>query len=574
MERMGIAPGTEIGGYRVVEPLGHGGMGAVSRAVDGDGSPVALKLLPPHLGADPDARERLRREVSHLQKVRHPGVARVLDAEIESAEAFVVTELVDGQDLSARVKSRGPLSAVELADLAERLHDALVVVHQAGVLHRDLTPGNVLVTDRGPVLIDFGIAQAADDARVTSTGLVVGTPGYLSPELLEGAEPSTAGDWWGWSAVLAFAATGRPPFGVRPLAAVLARARTGDADLDGLAGRTTAVLRSALQVDPWRRATPEEVVAQLRAAANGDTEPDGGQTALLTGAPTAATALLASDGRTRALPVDVPGPSPVTGPSAGPDGGHPEDDQDAEADDGWDDDGYGDGYDGSADPDDPDRDDGEQPTLGPAPAEPGRRVGTVLAAGALLAALGTTRPGVSLVAAAVLAVLLRTVGVAALAVRSRRSRRGPGGADVARALAASPWYLARAFVGVLPAVLVGASVVVIVGSVTWWLVASGRWVVAAPPAGQPAGELYGNATWVVPVLVGAVALVGLLMIWFGPMSRTTRLGGRWVARALAPGWAGATTAVVLLLGAAALVLVLLHGEPTVWWPLPGAPDLH
>ncbi|HEY3438502.1 MAG TPA: serine/threonine-protein kinase, partial [Actinotalea sp.] len=256
MERIGIAPGTEIGGYRVVEPLGHGGMGAVYRAVDGNGTSVALKLLHPHLGADPDARERLRREVSHLQRIRHPGVARVLDAEIESAEAFVVTELVDGQDLTARVQSDGPLAPGELADLAGQLHAAITVVHQAGVLHRDLTPGNVLVTDHGPVLIDFGIAQAADDARVTSTGLVVGTPGYLSPELLEGGEPSIAGDWWGWAAVLAFAATGRPPFGARPLASVLARARSGAADLDGLDARTTAVLRSALQVDPWRRATP------------------------------------------------------------------------------------------------------------------------------------------------------------------------------------------------------------------------------------------------------------------------------------------------------------------------------
>ncbi|MBX9244470.1 serine/threonine protein kinase, partial [Actinotalea ferrariae] len=234
MERIGVAPGTEIGGYRVLGPLGHGGMGAVYRAVDGDGTTVALKLLHPHLGADPDARERLRREVSNLQRVRHPGVARVLDAEIEADEAFVVTELVEGDDLAARVRSRGPLTPVELADLAERLRGAVAVVHEAGVLHRDLTPGNVMVTDRGPVLIDFGIAQAVDDLRVTSTGLVMGTPGYLAPELLEGAAPSEDGDWWSWAALLALAATGRPPFGGPPLQAVLARARAGEPDLDGL----------------------------------------------------------------------------------------------------------------------------------------------------------------------------------------------------------------------------------------------------------------------------------------------------------------------------------------------------
>ncbi|NTW41667.1 MAG: serine/threonine protein kinase, partial [Cellulomonadaceae bacterium] len=220
MERIGVAPGTEIGGYRVLAPLGQGGMGAVYRAVDGDGTVVALKLLHPHLGADPDARERLRREVANLQRVRHRGVARVLDAEIDSSDAFIVTELVDGPDLATLVRTDGPLAGQRLTDLADQLRDALEAVHAAGVLHRDLTPGNVLVTDDGPVLIDFGIAQAAEDARVTSTGLVAGTPGYLSPQMLEGAEPTEATDWWGWAALLAFAATGRPPFGVRPLAAV------------------------------------------------------------------------------------------------------------------------------------------------------------------------------------------------------------------------------------------------------------------------------------------------------------------------------------------------------------------
>ncbi|HEY3437346.1 MAG TPA: serine/threonine protein kinase, partial [Actinotalea sp.] len=390
-----------------------------------------------------------------------------------------------------------------------------------------------------------------------------------------------------------------PPFGARPLASVLARARSGAADLDGLDARTTAVLRSALQVDPWRRATPEEVVAELRRAADGDTEPDEGETVLLTGA---ATAFLATDGRTRSLPVDASGThafgtdavgtdavgtqafsGAAFGGDALADGDQGEDDQDDDLDgDGYDAAYDADGYD--EDGDDPDEDDdadrygtdadgADEAELSALP-EPRRRVGTVLAAGILLTALGTTRPGVALAIAALLAVLMRTVGLAALAVQTRRRQRGRGGADVARALVASPWYLVRAVLGVLPAVLVGASVVLIVGSVVWWLVASGKWVVAAPGPGEFAGALPGNASWVDRVLVGALALLGLLMIWFGPMSRTTRLGGRWVARAVAPGWAGATTAVVLLLGVAALVLVLLHGEPTVWWPLTGEPALH
>ncbi|KGM08482.1 serine/threonine protein kinase, partial [Cellulomonas bogoriensis 69B4 = DSM 16987] len=277
MERIGVAPGTEIGGYRVLAPLGAGGMGAVYKAEDGGGAPVALKLLHPHLGADPHARERLRREVLHLQRVRHTGVAQVLDAEIESTEAFVVTELVEGADLAAHVREHGPMPLPEVVELADQLRAALTEVHAAGVLHRDLTPGNVLVSPRGAVLIDFGIAQAAEDPRVTSTGMVVGTPGYLSPELLEGGEPSEAADWWGWAAVLAFAATGRPPFGQRPVHAVLARARAGEPDLVGLPTRFAATLRRALAVDPRHRLEPTRVVEELTESADDELPEDATQ---------------------------------------------------------------------------------------------------------------------------------------------------------------------------------------------------------------------------------------------------------------------------------------------------------
>ncbi|WP_164983991.1 serine/threonine-protein kinase, partial [Cellulomonas endophytica] len=249
MERIGLAPGTEVGGYTVVAPLGAGGMGAVYRAVDGGGTAVALKLLHPHVGADPAARDRLRREVLALQRLRHPGVAAVLDAEADSTEAFLVTELVGGQDLEARVRRDGPLDAPDLALLAEGLLDALRAVHDAGVVHRDLKPSNVMVTRDGPVLIDFGIAQSADDTRLTSTGLVVGTPGYLAPELADGGEPSVASDLWGWAAVVAFAATGRPPFGRGSAVAVLDRTRAGAAELPGVGPRTAAALRAALHPD-------------------------------------------------------------------------------------------------------------------------------------------------------------------------------------------------------------------------------------------------------------------------------------------------------------------------------------
>lgn len=274
MGRSGLTPGSEVGGYTIVAPLGQGGMGTVYRALDGGGAPVALKLLHGTDEADADARERLRREVLALQRLRHPAVAAVLDAESDSTEAFIVTELVAGPNLEEHVREHGPLSAAELHEAAEGLRSALTAVHEAGVVHRDLKPSNVLWTEHGPVLIDFGIAQAADDARVTSTGLVIGTPGYLAPELLDGAEPGADSDWWGWAALLAFAATGRAPFGLKPLEQVLARARSGDPDLAGVGPLTAGALRGALAPVPAERLTPADVVAALQVAVTDGDVPD------------------------------------------------------------------------------------------------------------------------------------------------------------------------------------------------------------------------------------------------------------------------------------------------------------
>jgi predicted Ser/Thr protein kinase len=601
MERFGVVPGTEIGGYRVLGPLGRGGMGSVYRAVDADGVAVAMKVLHAHLAADDAHRERLRREVANLQRVRHPAVARVLDAEIDADDAFVVTELVDGADLAAHVRDDGPLPAPPLADLAERLREALEVVHAAGVLHRDLSPGNVVLSPRGPVLIDFGIAQAVEDARVTATGLVAGTPGYLSPEMVRGGEPTAAADWWGWAAVLAFAATGRAPFGTRPLAAVLARVESGEADLAGLDPRTTAALRSALAVEPAARAEPGAVVAELRRAAGGDTAV-AGDTQLLPGGratqavPAAGTAVLPPWGPGPAADAERTAVLPVSGVAGGTEhgtvviptgdggtGGHGgPDDADGGAGygegryEGGDEDGYGDtGDDGGG------YDDGGAADEGAGDVDPGlvepppvrRRPVSVLAVGAVLVALAATRPVTALLVGVVLSALARTVGVGVRALYRRRARRGERRGDGARSALASPWYLVLGVVGVVPAAVVAASTVVVVGGVTWWLVGSGRLVVAAPPLGETAGELAGNAAWVTPALLAAAAALGLVVLWFGPLMRTTRTGARWVLRAVAPGAVGATVLVVLALAAATVVVMTSSDAGTVWWPLPGPPEL-
>lgn len=261
--------GEELGGYELLRVIGSGGMGTVYEAVDADRRHVALKLLHPQVSADPQARDRLRREVATLHRVRHTGVARVLDAEADADEAFVVTELIDGQTLEESVEEHGPFEPDELAALAHGLHDGLVAIHDSGVVHRDVKPSNVMLTDDGPVLIDFGISQILDDVRVTQTGLVTGTPGYIDPQLVAGAAPGEAGDWWGWAAVLVFAATGHAPFGQGPMEVVLARVTRGDVDTTGLPPRVAAAARACLVPAPGARQDPASLLAAIDAEAAG-----------------------------------------------------------------------------------------------------------------------------------------------------------------------------------------------------------------------------------------------------------------------------------------------------------------
>jgi serine/threonine protein kinase len=242
--------------------LGAGASGAVYSAQDDGGQPVAIKLLHPHLDIDPDARLLMQHEVSVLQRLRDPNVAAVIDAELDGVQAFIVTELIEGPTLSAEIHQGGPLDALDLFELADQLGSALQNVHLSGVVHRDVKPANVIVAERGPVLIDFGVAS--DLSEPPPPGYVVGTPGFLAPELLEGSAPTPSTDWWSWAAVLAFAATGRPPFGSGARDDVLLRTRQGRADLVGLPPRTADALMGALAPEPAVRTSPAEVMQAIR----------------------------------------------------------------------------------------------------------------------------------------------------------------------------------------------------------------------------------------------------------------------------------------------------------------------
>jgi serine/threonine protein kinase len=225
-----------LGPYRLQDRLGEGGMGVVHLARDPEGRAVAVKVLHPLGSEGVNARRRLAREVETMRRVRSPYVAEVLDADVTGDFPYIVTRFVSGPTLDEMVRTRGPLSGPGLRRLGHGMAEALTAIHAAGVVHRDLKPGNVMLADDRPIVIDFGIAQAGDATRLTQTGLVMGTPGYLAPEVIEGEPSSPASDVHSWGSTMVFAATGHLPFGGGSYETIFYRIISGRADLSGSTG--------------------------------------------------------------------------------------------------------------------------------------------------------------------------------------------------------------------------------------------------------------------------------------------------------------------------------------------------
>jgi predicted Ser/Thr protein kinase len=257
-------PGT-LGPYRLQDRLGEGGMGVVHLAQDPEGRLVALKVLRA-LGTDSvNARRRLAREVETMRRVRNPYVAEVLDADVTGEYPYIVTRYVAGPTLEKMVRGRGPLSAQGLRRLACGMAEALSAIHASGVVHRDLKPGNVMLAEDRPIVIDFGIAQVGDATRLTQTGLVMGTPGYLAPEVIEGQPSTSASDVHSWGATMAFAATGRPPFGGGTYETIFYRIVSGRADLEGAPAALVPLISAALAREPAHRPSAAWLSAQANA---------------------------------------------------------------------------------------------------------------------------------------------------------------------------------------------------------------------------------------------------------------------------------------------------------------------
>jgi serine/threonine protein kinase len=223
-----------VGDYELLTRLGEGGMGVVHLARKPGGQRVALKVLRPHIVGDDEARRRLAREVSSLTRVKSRRVAEILDADPWGDIPYVATRYVPGLSLHDHTGEEGPIDGPDLVWFASCLAEALAAVHGVGVLHRDIKPSNILMEGRTPILIDFGLARVADDPRLTHTGWLLGTPGYLAPEILFGQDATTASDVHSWGATVAFAGTGRAPFGRGPSVAIMDRVRRGEHDLAGL----------------------------------------------------------------------------------------------------------------------------------------------------------------------------------------------------------------------------------------------------------------------------------------------------------------------------------------------------
>lgn len=248
-----------LGAYRLLDRIGEGGMGVVHLAADKANRLVAVKVLRAQDSPDRAARRRLEREVESMCRVRSPFVPEVIDADLTCDVPYLVTRFVPGRPLSQVVTEDGPLTGARLQRLAYGLAEALAAAHAVGVVHRDLKPGNVMMNGDDPLVIDFGIAELPDATPLTRTGIIIGTPGYLAPEVIEGQSCQPASDVHSWAATVGFAARGKPVYGTGSYEAVLARILRGDADLEGIPGPLYPLIAAAL----LRRASQRPSAAWL-----------------------------------------------------------------------------------------------------------------------------------------------------------------------------------------------------------------------------------------------------------------------------------------------------------------------
>jgi predicted Ser/Thr protein kinase len=521
-----------VGDYRVLAKIGEGGMGVVHLAQAPDGTRVALKVLRPHIIGDDEARERLAREVESLRRVTSPRVAEVLDADPWGETPFVATRYVPGLSLHQHVRAEGRIRDDDLRHFAAGLAEAVIAVHQVGVLHRDIKPSNVLLEGRSPVLIDFGLARLAEDPRLTHTGWLLGTPGYLAPEILYGEDATTASDVHAWAATVVFAATGRPPFGTGPAMAIMDRVRRGEHDLSGVPESLYPLVLAGLAPDPEDRPTTGAVVAALRggtpssasgaAAAPADPPPTMPWMVADHGAAPTTTVRPATPGTkplTVLAPPVVPAREPFQQPAPAARASRPPSLLPAGA--------------------------MRQPTSGSARLQRSLLLGGGFATGAV--AFGVA-PYLAFVTFALLALVVRTLSWTTESARERQHLRGRRAwYDAPLTVLTAPWYLVVATGGTLLLLVWAGTLASILGV---------------------AGLLFRAPTVALLVATGALFTLGL---WSGPGSKRLRLPvRRGVVSVTRDVWIGWTVVAGVAIVLGALAWMLLAGEPS-WSPQPGPP---
>ncbi len=534
-----VAEQVRLGGYTLLERVGEGGMGFVHRAVDAQSNTVAVKLLRPNVASDVESRQRFAREARVLARVRGDHVAEVIDSDLAAETPYLVTRFVSGPPLHDVVAKQGVLSGADLADLAGDLADALCSIHSAGVVHRDLKPGNVLIHDGIAVVIDFGIAQIADETRLTMPGMVYGTPGYVAPEVLSGGAVTPAADIHAWATTVTFAATNRAPFGKGGLTTIAYRVLNDDVDLTGCPPWLVPVLRRCLAKDPLDRPTAPELLLWLE---EGE-EPDDVRKY--------------PAGRIPTVVVPVRQPVEDGTPQAGPEIVQP--------------------YDWTREPPSPTRQytavapsaaaapspsTGQLPVAEPSPpvkAQSGpfnlaradqrnlHPVVTVLLFGTLTA-LAATLPIVALVALVCWLLGVRMVDRATLQLERRRTGKGRRRSDGWAVAGAMPWHGTRSLLFTtltLPVALAGAFVVAAI---------------------LVLGMLAGNVTPPLALVTAVGALGTAALAWWGIEGESVQRGSlRVLNTVLKPRWLAITVAALLSVAIIGL-LTLATVEPVNPWP--------
>jgi hypothetical protein len=261
----GLRPGDpqRVGRYRLLRRLGTGAMGQVYLGQSPSGRLVAVKIIRTELADNASFRQRFSQEVKAARRVSGIFTAPVVDANPDAPQPWMVTAFVSGPSLAEAVGTRGPMPVSTVLMLAAGLAEGLGAVHAAGVVHRDLKPSNVVLASDGPRIIDFGISRSAGSMGPTQAGGIIGSPGFMSPEQAMGEPVGPPSDIFSLGSVLAYAATGEPPFGDGPPSALLYRAVHGEPDIRSLPPELRPLVARCLLPDPAARPTTDELLREL-----------------------------------------------------------------------------------------------------------------------------------------------------------------------------------------------------------------------------------------------------------------------------------------------------------------------